>query len=131
MGLCSDGFVSSLLRAGGWTLGRAPPELLGAKGSQACCLLSTHCTRAQWQAVSEGGVWLPTVDTDFLCHLQWEKSQLDEEFMHSVENVCGCAKYECGEWEGTDMGEVGWASWEGPGWVAGLSRTGSCPSLIQ
>ncbi|XP_066109952.1 otogelin [Saccopteryx bilineata] len=28
------------------------------------------------------------------CHL-WEKSQLDEEFMHSVENVCGCAKYEC------------------------------------
>ncbi|XP_033059737.1 otogelin isoform X16 [Trachypithecus francoisi] len=28
------------------------------------------------------------------CHL-WEKSQLDEEFMHSVDNVCGCAKYEC------------------------------------
>ncbi|EQB79130.1 otogelin, partial [Camelus ferus] len=28
------------------------------------------------------------------CHL-WEKSQLDEVFMHSVENVCGCAKYEC------------------------------------
>ncbi|XP_042547668.1 otogelin [Dipodomys spectabilis] len=28
------------------------------------------------------------------CHL-WEKSQLDEEFIHSVENVCGCAKYEC------------------------------------
>nr|KAF6438519.1 otogelin [Molossus molossus] len=28
------------------------------------------------------------------CHL-WEKSQLDEEFMHSAENVCGCAKYEC------------------------------------
>uniref|UniRef100_A0A8D1ICX0 Otogelin n=1 Tax=Sus scrofa TaxID=9823 RepID=A0A8D1ICX0_PIG len=28
------------------------------------------------------------------CHL-WEKSQLDEAFMHSVENVCGCAKYEC------------------------------------
>ncbi|CAH7458855.1 Otog [Phodopus roborovskii] len=28
------------------------------------------------------------------CHL-WEKSQLDEGFMHSVENVCGCAKYEC------------------------------------
>ncbi|XP_053780390.1 otogelin [Desmodus rotundus] len=28
------------------------------------------------------------------CHL-WEKSQLDEEFMHSTENVCGCAKYEC------------------------------------
>ncbi|XP_069325765.1 otogelin [Eulemur rufifrons] len=28
------------------------------------------------------------------CHL-WEKSQLDEEFLHSVENVCGCAKYEC------------------------------------
>nr|XP_044609024.1 LOW QUALITY PROTEIN: otogelin [Equus asinus] len=28
------------------------------------------------------------------CHL-WEKSQLDEEFMHSMENVCGCAKYEC------------------------------------
>ncbi|XP_045433849.1 otogelin [Pipistrellus kuhlii] len=28
------------------------------------------------------------------CHL-WEKSQLDEEFMHSEENVCGCAKYEC------------------------------------
>ncbi|XP_012580647.1 PREDICTED: otogelin [Condylura cristata] len=28
------------------------------------------------------------------CHL-WEKSQLDEEFMSSVENVCGCAKYEC------------------------------------
>ncbi|EHB10913.1 Otogelin [Heterocephalus glaber] len=28
------------------------------------------------------------------CHL-WEKSQLDEKFMHSEENVCGCAKYEC------------------------------------
>ncbi|XP_040844365.1 otogelin [Ochotona curzoniae] len=28
------------------------------------------------------------------CHL-WEKSQLDEEFMHSEENVCGCAKYKC------------------------------------
>ncbi|XP_037377874.1 otogelin [Talpa occidentalis] len=28
------------------------------------------------------------------CHL-WEKSQLDEEFMNSMENVCGCAKYEC------------------------------------
>ncbi|XP_023442452.2 otogelin [Dasypus novemcinctus] len=28
------------------------------------------------------------------CHL-WEKSQLDQEFMRSVENVCGCAKYEC------------------------------------
>ncbi|XP_005366808.1 otogelin [Microtus ochrogaster] len=28
------------------------------------------------------------------CHL-WEKSQLDEGFMHSEENVCGCAKYEC------------------------------------
>ncbi|XP_075403820.1 otogelin [Tenrec ecaudatus] len=28
------------------------------------------------------------------CHL-WEKSQLDETFMRSVENVCGCAKYEC------------------------------------
>ncbi|XP_017528163.3 otogelin isoform X1 [Manis javanica] len=28
------------------------------------------------------------------CHL-WEKSQLDEEFMRSAENVCGCAKYEC------------------------------------
>ncbi|XP_064145520.1 otogelin [Loxodonta africana] len=28
------------------------------------------------------------------CHL-WEKYQLDEEFMRSVENVCGCAKYEC------------------------------------
>uniref|UniRef100_A0A452VGL5 Otogelin n=1 Tax=Ursus maritimus TaxID=29073 RepID=A0A452VGL5_URSMA len=28
------------------------------------------------------------------CHL-WEKSQLDEEFLHSVENVCGCARYEC------------------------------------
>uniref|UniRef100_A0A8C3X1E6 Otogelin n=1 Tax=Catagonus wagneri TaxID=51154 RepID=A0A8C3X1E6_9CETA len=28
------------------------------------------------------------------CHL-WEKSQLDEAFMHSAENVCGCAKYEC------------------------------------
>ncbi|XP_030878151.1 otogelin [Leptonychotes weddellii] len=28
------------------------------------------------------------------CHL-WEKSQLDEEFLHSMENVCGCAKYEC------------------------------------
>ncbi|XP_021575161.1 otogelin [Carlito syrichta] len=28
------------------------------------------------------------------CHL-WEKSQLDEVFMHSTENVCGCAKYEC------------------------------------
>ncbi|EPQ18362.1 Otogelin [Myotis brandtii] len=26
---------------------------------------------------------------------EWEKSQLDEEFMHSEENVCGCAKYEC------------------------------------
>lgn len=110
--LCSGGFVSSLLRAGGWTLGRVT-ELLGAKGSQACLLLPPHCTRAQWQAVSEGGVWLPTVDTDFLCHLQWEKSQLDEEFMHSVENVCGCAKYECGEWEGADVGELGWAG----GWA--------------
>lgn len=40
---------------------------------------------------------MPAVGTDSLCHLQWEKSQLDEEFMHSVENVCGCAKYECGE----------------------------------
>ncbi|ELW70757.1 Otogelin [Tupaia chinensis] len=30
------------------------------------------------------------------CHL-WEKSQLDEEFLRSEENVCGCAKYECGE----------------------------------
>ncbi|XP_003781570.1 otogelin [Otolemur garnettii] len=28
------------------------------------------------------------------CHL-WEKSQLDETFLHSKENVCGCAKYEC------------------------------------
>ncbi|XP_052508940.1 otogelin [Budorcas taxicolor] len=28
------------------------------------------------------------------CHL-WEKSQLDEVFMRSAENVCGCAKYEC------------------------------------
>ncbi|MEJ1287072.1 otogelin [Cricetulus griseus] len=30
-----------------------------------------------------------------LCISVWEKSQLDEGFMHSVENVCGCAKYEC------------------------------------
>ncbi|XP_004621722.2 otogelin [Sorex araneus] len=28
------------------------------------------------------------------CHL-WEKSQLDEAFLRSAENVCGCAKYEC------------------------------------
>ncbi|XP_049636632.1 otogelin [Suncus etruscus] len=28
------------------------------------------------------------------CHL-WEKSQLDEVFLHSAENMCGCAKYEC------------------------------------
>ncbi|KAM6158513.1 otogelin [Rhynchocyon petersi] len=28
------------------------------------------------------------------CHL-WEKSQLDEAFMSSEENVCGCAKYQC------------------------------------
>ncbi|KAH0503615.1 Otogelin [Microtus ochrogaster] len=27
--------------------------------------------------------------------IEWEKSQLDEGFMHSEENVCGCAKYEC------------------------------------
>lgn len=113
-GLGSDGFVSSLLRAGGWTLGKAT-ELLDAKGPQACWLFPTRCTGSRWQAVSEGGVGLPTVGTGFLCHLQWEKSQLDEEFMHSVENVCGCAKYECGEWEGMDTGELGWASWEGPG----------------
>lgn len=41
---------------------------------------------------------MPTLDTDLLCRPQWEKSQLDEVFMHSEENVCGCAKYECGEW---------------------------------
>ncbi|XP_013003485.2 otogelin [Cavia porcellus] len=28
------------------------------------------------------------------CHL-WEKSQLDEDFMNSEENMCGCAKYQC------------------------------------
>lgn len=46
------------------------------------------------------GQGLPTLGADKLCPTQWEKSQLDEEFMHSVENVCGCAKYECGEWGG-------------------------------
>lgn len=41
--------------------------------------------------VPEGG------SADCFCPTQWEKSQLDEEFMRSAENVCGCAKYECGE----------------------------------
>ncbi|KAF3829945.1 hypothetical protein GH733_001370 [Mirounga leonina] len=43
------------------------------------------------------------------CHL-WEKSRLDEQFLHSVENVCACAKYECGEWGREAHGvEPGWA----------------------
>ena len=49
--------------------------------------------------------------------------------MRSAENVCGCAKYECGEWGvGSRGGRVGWAI---PGWAsqpgagrgAGLSLT--------
>ncbi|OWK17803.1 OTOG [Cervus elaphus hippelaphus] len=49
------------------------------------------------------------------CHL-WEKSQLDEAFMRSAENVCGCAKYECGEWGGRSRG--GRARWVIPGWAS-------------
>lgn len=75
---------------------------------------------------------MPTVDTDVLCHLQWEKSQLDEKFMHSVENVCGCVKYECGEWEGTDTGELGWASWEGQGeWLGSPGQDIASPSSSE
>lgn len=104
-------------------------ERLDAKGSRLAIffLPTAHGPRG---TASEGGVGLPTVDTDFLGHLQWEKSQLDEEFMHSVENVCGCAKYECGEWEGAD-GNLRWASWEGPGWARGLSGTDPPLSPIQ
>lgn len=74
---------------------------------------------------------MPAGDTGPLCHLQWEKSQLDEEFMHSEENVCGCAKYECGEWARGRYGTLRWTSWEGPRWMAGLSRTGLPLSSIQ
>lgn len=54
----------------------------------------------RWQTAPEGGGASPRRGADHLCPTQWEKSQLDEEFMHSEENVCGCAKYECGEWGG-------------------------------
>lgn len=39
-------------------------ELLGAKGPQVVTFFLPHCTWAQWQAVSEGRVRLPAVDTD-------------------------------------------------------------------
>lgn len=78
---------------------------------------------------SRGRAWASAPwGADCLCPTQWEKSQLDEEFLHSVENVCGCAKYECGE-QGRD------AHWVGPGWAgqgvldvpAGLSVTAVIP----
>lgn len=68
-------------------------------------------TRAPVADCSQGRGWAsPAWGADCLCPTQWEKSQLDEEFLHSVENVCGCAKYECGEWGREARGvEPGWA----------------------
>ena len=49
--------------------------------------------------------------------------------MRSAENVCGCAKYECGEWGGASQGGKagwaiqGWASQRGAGRGAGLLLT--------
>ena len=49
--------------------------------------------------------------------------------MRSAENVCGCAKYECGEWGGESQGGKvgwaiqGWASQRGAGRAAGLLLT--------
>lgn len=49
--------------------------------------------------------------------------------MRSAENVCGCAKYECGEWGGGGQGgragwaTQGWASQPGAGRGAGLLPT--------
>lgn len=72
----------------------------------------------RWQTAPEGGAgrgWagrgLPTQGADRLCPTQWEKSQLDEEFMHSEENVCGCAKYECGERGGRARVSEPWVGW--------------------
>lgn len=55
---------------------------------------------------------------DRLCPTQWEKSQLDEDFMHSEENVCGCAKYECGERGGRARVSEPWVG-RGGSWALG------------
>ncbi|GAB1292113.1 Otogelin [Apodemus speciosus] len=64
-----------------------------------CVCESFRCPQVQCgMGTSLVEVWSPDRCCPYKsceCHL-WEKSQLDEEFMHSVENVCGCAKYECG-----------------------------------
>lgn len=90
--------------------------------------LATQCKETigrEVAACSQGQGWAsPARGADRLCPTQWEKSQLDEEFMHSTENVCGCAKYECGEWgDGAGVGEprVGQPGWAGVG--AGLPAT--------
>uniref|UniRef100_A0A8C5P3R1 Otogelin n=1 Tax=Jaculus jaculus TaxID=51337 RepID=A0A8C5P3R1_JACJA len=73
-----------------------------------CVCESSRCPHAQCGlGTSLVEVWSPDrccpyksceCDCDAIpvprCHL-WEKSQLDEAFMGSEENVCGCAKYEC------------------------------------
>lgn len=124
------------LRTGCWTVRRVT-ELLGAQGPQVRHPLLPSARRSSSRLFLRVGLGCPLqMLTDFPCHPQWEKSQLDEGFMHSVENVCGCAKYECGEWGRADTGgrrvvNLRWVSWEGPGWVTGLPRTVSPPSPIQ
>ncbi|KAL6086589.1 hypothetical protein STEG23_010757, partial [Scotinomys teguina] len=70
--------------------------------TELCCPLY-QCGTVWHGYFSGGGVESrPLLPLQVLCAespgFQWEKSQLDEGFMHSAGNVCGCAKYECGEW---------------------------------
>lgn len=69
-----------------------------------------------------------TRGADCLCPIQWEKSQLDEEFMHSVENVCGCAKYECGEQSKGSVARA-WAGQPGGGCVGSWALDNLPPCL--
>lgn len=86
--------------AGNFSLGWGAP-----RAPRPASPLPTHRREATDEDKGLGGRLLPRAGwaspprgADRPCPAQWEKSQLDEEFLHSVENVCGCARYECGEW---------------------------------
>lgn len=116
-----------------FSLGRGvtePPRSPGPPGLPAPCpptarrRLTKTRARGGGTDCSQGWGWASAPrGAHCLCPTQWEKSQLDEEFLHSVENVCGCAKYECGEWgRGAHGVEPGWAGQAGPDVAARLSR---------
>lgn len=92
-------------------------ELTGCQGSPGPRPFTTARREGlRWQTAPEGGARPSHLGADHLCPTQWEKSQLDEEFMHSEENVCGCAKYECGERGGRARVSEPWVA---RGWVLG------------